>query len=86
MYHPEGMKARVSSVQSIEPHRILTPTRDSNYEPPDPESRVVTTILPLPPWRRGRSHDRDFRCSTSGSLLALQYGLIPLDSFLYVTP
>ena len=47
MYHPKGMKARVSPVQSIEPHRILVPTRDSNQEPPDPQSRVVTTILPL---------------------------------------
>ena len=28
MYYPEGMKARVSPVQSIEPHRILAPTRD----------------------------------------------------------
>ena len=46
MYYPEGMKARVSPVQSIEPHRILAPTRDSNQEPPGPESRVVTTILP----------------------------------------
>ena len=26
MYYPKGMKARVSSVQSIEPHRILAPT------------------------------------------------------------
>ena len=33
--------------QSIEPHRILAPTRDSNQEPPGPESRVVTTILSL---------------------------------------
>ena len=40
MYYPEGMKARVSPVQSIEPHRILAPTRDSNQEPPGPESRV----------------------------------------------
>ena len=56
MYYPEGMKARVSPVQSIEPHRILAPTRDSNQKPPGPESRVVTTILPLhtnnvPRWR-----------------------------------
>ena len=28
-------------------HRILAPTRDSNPEPPGPQSRVVTTILPL---------------------------------------
>ena len=47
MYYPEGMKARVSPVQSIEPHRILAPTRDSNQEPPGPESRVVTTIILL---------------------------------------
>ena len=47
MYYPEGMKAWVSPVQSIEPHRILAPTRDSNLEPPGPQSRVVTTILPL---------------------------------------
>ena len=47
MYYPEGMKARVSPVQSIEPHRILAPTRDLNREPPGSESRVVTTILPL---------------------------------------
>ena len=50
MYYPEGMKARVSPVQSIEPHRILTPTRDSNQEPPGPQSRVVTTILLLHTW------------------------------------
>ena len=47
MYYPEGMKAQVSPVQSIEPHRILAPTRDSNQELPGPQSRVVTTILPL---------------------------------------
>ena len=47
MYYPEGMKARVSPVQSIEPHRILAPTRDLNQEPLGPQSRVVTTILPL---------------------------------------
>ena len=47
MYYPEGMKARVSPVQSIEPHRILAPTRDLNQEPPGSESRVVTTIQPL---------------------------------------
>ena len=47
MYYPEGMKARVSPVQSIEPHRILAPTRDSNPESSGPESRVVTIILPL---------------------------------------
>ena len=37
----------VSPVQSIEPHRILAPTRDLNREPLGPQSRVVTTILPL---------------------------------------
>ena len=47
MYYPEGMKARVSPVPSIEPHRILAPTRDLNREPLGPQSRVVTTILPL---------------------------------------
>ena len=47
MYYPEGMKARVSPVQSIEPHRILAPTRDSNQEPLGPQFRVVTTILAL---------------------------------------
>ena len=47
MYYPEGMKARVSPVQSIEPHRILAPTRDLNRDPLGPQSRVVTTILPL---------------------------------------
>ena len=54
MYYPEGMKARVGSVQSIEAHRILTPTRDLNQEPPGPQSRVVTTMLPLHTVRRGR--------------------------------
>ena len=47
MYYPEGMKVRVSHVQSIEPHRILALTRDLNPGPPGPESKVVTTILPL---------------------------------------
>ena len=47
MYYPGGMKARVSPVQSIEPHRILASTRDSNQEPPGPQSEVVTTILLL---------------------------------------
>ena len=47
MYYPEGMKAWVSPVQSIEPHRILAPTRDLNRESLGPQSRVVTTILPL---------------------------------------
>ena len=47
MYYPEGMKARVSPVQSIEHHRILAPTRDLNREPLGLQSRVVTTILLL---------------------------------------
>ena len=47
MYYPKGMKARVSPVQSIEPHRTLAPTRDSNQELLGPQSRVVTTMLPL---------------------------------------
>ena len=47
MYYPERMKARVSLVQSIEPHRILAPTQDLNRVPLGPQSRVVTTILPL---------------------------------------
>ena len=47
MYYPEGMKARISPVLSNEPHRILAPTRDLNREPLGPQSRVVTTILPL---------------------------------------
>ena len=47
MYNPEGMKARVSPVQSIKPHRILAPTRDSNQKPSGPQSKVVTTILTL---------------------------------------
>ena len=47
IYYPEGMKAQVSPVQLIETHRILAPTRDSNQEPPGPQSKVVTTILPL---------------------------------------
>ena len=47
MYYPEGMKARVSLMQSmsIEPHRILAPTRDSNQEPQGPQSRLVTTTV-----------------------------------------
>ena len=32
MYYPEEMKGRVSPVQSIEPHRILAPTRDLKRE------------------------------------------------------
>ena len=31
MYPSEGMKTRISPVQSIEPHRILAPTQDSNH-------------------------------------------------------
>ena len=41
------MKAQVSPVQSIKPHRILAPTRDWTPGPPGPESKVVTTILLL---------------------------------------
>ena len=33
--------------QSIEPHRILAPTWYLNQGPPGPQSRVVTTTLPL---------------------------------------
>ena len=50
MYYPGGIKARVSPVQSIEPHSILAPTRDLNREPLGPQSRVVTTILLLHTW------------------------------------
>ena len=46
-YYPEGIKARVSSVHSIEPHKILAPTRVLNQGPSGSQSRVVTTILPL---------------------------------------
>ena len=48
---PEGMKARVSPVQSIEPDRILAPTRKLNQGSPGPQSTVVTTIL-VPLHRR----------------------------------
>ena len=47
MYYPKRMKARVGPLQSIEPHRILAPTRDSNQGPPSRQSRIVSTILPL---------------------------------------
>ena len=47
MYYPEGMKAPVSPVQSIDHHRILEQTRDSNQRPLGPQSIVVTTIPPL---------------------------------------
>ena len=43
MYYPGGMKARVSPVQSIEPHRILAPIRVLNQGPLGPQSRVVIT-------------------------------------------
>ena len=46
-YYPEWAKARVSPVQSIEPHRILIPTQELNQRPPGPQSRIVTTILAL---------------------------------------
>ena len=41
MCYPEGMKTRVSPVQSIEPHRILAPTWDLNQGLPSLQSRVV---------------------------------------------
>ena len=47
MYYLKGMKARVSLVQSIEPHSILAPTWDLNQGPPGLQSRVVTNILQL---------------------------------------
>ena len=56
MYYPEGMKARVSPVQSIEPHRILAPTRDFYPESLGPQSRVVTNILPLHIWNALPNH------------------------------
>ena len=65
MYYPEGMKARVSPVQSIEPHRILAPTRDLNREPLGPQSRVVTTILPLHTVPREPEVELDFRGHTN---------------------
>jgi len=75
MYYPEGMKARVSHVQPIEPHRILTPTRDSNQESPGPQSREETTILPLqcklPQWDLGRApavYDLDVIHSEKGNI------------------
>ena len=67
MYYPEGMKARVSPVQSIEPHRILTPTRDLNREPLGPQSRVVTTILPLHTLRE-QALERRRVCSNLGHM------------------
>ena len=69
MYYPEGMKARVSPVQSIEPHRILAPTRDLNREPLGPQSRVVTTILPL--------HTVYYRCTryTTAAHGFISYGI-----------
>ena len=47
MYYLEGIKAWVNSAQSFEPRRILAPTWDLNQRSPGPQSRVVTTILPL---------------------------------------
>ena len=47
MYYLGGMKAQVSHVPSIESHIILAPTRGSNHEPPAPQLKVVTIILPL---------------------------------------
>ena len=45
MYYPEEMKARVSPMQSIKPHRILAPTRDLNRKPLGPQvpRRVTST-------------------------------------------
>ena len=43
MYYPEGMKARVIPMQSIEPDITLAPTRDSNQEPPGPHSTVQSS-------------------------------------------
>ena len=65
-YYHKGMKARVSPVQSIEPHRILAPTWDLNKGPSGPESRVVTTILPL--------HTTELQCVYCKSwMIVLQY-------------
>ena len=50
MYYPEGMKARLSPVQPIEPNRILATTQDLNQGPLSPQSRVLTTMLSLY-WR-----------------------------------
>ena len=45
-YYPKGMKAQVSPVQSIEPHRILAPTRDLNQgsKAPLPIKLTICTI------------------------------------------
>ena len=40
MYYPEGMKARISPVQSIKPHRILA---HSGLEPGISEFRVQSS-------------------------------------------
>ena len=53
MYYPKGMKTRMSPVQSIKPHRILAPIRDSNQEPLDPQSEVVAPIPPLHTYWNG---------------------------------
>ena len=66
MYYPEEMKARVSPVQSIEPHRILAPTRDLNREPLGPQSRVVTTTLPLQTPRCWLSLSNVNNCNRGG--------------------
>ena len=44
---PRKNEGSVSFVPSIEPHRILAPTRDLNQIPLGPQSGVVTTVLPL---------------------------------------
>ena len=44
---PRKNEGLVSFVQSIEPRRILASTRDLNQIPLGPQSREVTTVLPL---------------------------------------
>ena len=46
---PEGIKARVSPMQSIEPHRILASTRDLNQGPSGQQSNVVASIATTSP-------------------------------------
>ena len=65
---PDGMTARVSPVQSIEHHRILAPTRDSNQRPLGLQSRTVTIILPMHTRAWSLSHHFEW------------YGLSPLVS------
>ena len=73
MYYPKGMKARVSPVQSIEPHRILAPTRDLNREPLGPQSRLVTIILP--------QHTLYYRCTLEESTIRLLH--VPVTNFVF---